>query len=133
MTDQVVLAIDYGTRRIGLAISKSTLAIPLKVIEFDQLQVAIQEIKKICDDYRVSQLVIGLSEQQMAYQTKVFASILEEKIDLPLDFIDETLSSQDAFIKLKERKKSLRDGPIDHFAAALILQEWFDTRDSSSE
>ena len=133
MKDQIVLAIDYGTKRIGLAISQSRLAVPLKVLEYDQMQSVIQEIKKVCDEHQVERLIIGLSEQQMAVQTRNFALALKKEVSLPQEFIDETLSSKDALEKLKDRKKRLRGEPIDHFAAALILREWLDINHPSSK
>ena len=49
---------------------------------------------------------------------------------IPIDFTDETLSSNEVEEKLKEKgiKKSTRTGPIDHFAAAIILEQWLENQ-----
>lgn len=117
------LAIDYGTKRIGLAISHASLAIPLEVIEYQNLEEAIARIEQVCQQKEVNQLVLGISEQQMAKQTKIFSDQLLKKIHLPIEFIDETLSSHDVREKMKERGKRI-SGPIDHFAASLFLEDW---------
>ncbi len=117
------LAIDYGTKRIGLAISFASLAIPLEVIEYQKIEEAITRIKQVCQENEVNQLVLGISEQQMAKQTKLFSEQLTKTINLPIEFIDETLSSHDVREKMKERGKRI-SGPIDHFAASLFLEEW---------
>lgn len=122
-----VLAIDFGTKRIGLAITHATLAVPLTVIEYDDIQQAVEQIKKICHDYSVSRIVLGLSENIMAKKTHDFGLILEKEIQLPVNYVDETLSSSEVRNKFKQRNKGLGGEPIDHYAAALILEEWLDS------
>ena len=118
------LAIDYGTKRIGLAISHATLAEPLMVIEYDQEAVALEKIAEICQEYQIKQLLIGLSEQLMADQTKQFAQHLAKAIDLPQFFFDETLSSHEVRQRFQERGKLMGRKTIDHYAAAVFLEEW---------
>jgi putative transcription antitermination factor YqgF len=119
------LAIDYGTKRIGLAISQAALAEPLQVIEYRDQTQAIATIVKICSQFGVEQLVVGLSEQAMAIKTRQFGMLLQQATQLPLAYVDESLSSLEVRQKMKARGKSLHGKPIDHFAAALILDEWF--------
>jgi putative pre-16S rRNA nuclease len=127
-----ILAIDYGSKRIGLAISHATLADPLVIIDngpdkSDQAQ-AIDRIKQICEDEGVEQIVVGISENEMAEKTKEFTQQLKGLIKLPIEFFDETLSSQIVRQKLVAAgiKQKKRRGPIDHYAAALILEEWIE-------
>src|SRR5260221_5199076 len=123
-----VLAIDFGTQRIGLAISRGTLAEPLKIIENPTHAVddprVVAEIKKVVDDEHVTQLVVGLSENTMAEKTRQFAQELQAQIKLPLEFVDETLSSHAVHEKLQFAGRAKRGQPIDHYAAAEFLQEW---------
>lgn len=119
-----ILAVDYGTKRIGLAVSHAALAEPLKVIKYKNLHQALRSIKEICDQLEIELIVVGLSEQAMAEQTQDFAHALEAATDLPVEFTDETLTSQMARRKLGRRDFSARRAPIDHYAAALILEEW---------
>lgn len=118
-----VLAIDYGTKRIGLALSHASLAVPLEVIEYQSLEEALTRINYLCQEHGVNQLVLGISEQKMAEQTRIFRDQLIKKVNLPIEFIDETLSSHDVREKMRERGKRIT-GPIDHLAASLFLEDW---------
>lgn len=124
------LAIDYGTQRIGVAISHASLAEPLTVIAntSDSNDKAIAELVKLLADQQIKQVVVGLSEKEMAQKTKDFVAELKQKTDLPVYFFDETLSSQAVESRLRQKgiKASKRQGPIDHYAAALILEEWLE-------
>ena len=130
-----ILGIDYGTKRIGLATNIGSFAEPLTILpnKIDQDHPIVAEetlvkLLEILEDRQIEQIVLGISEQEMAEKIKDFAVILEEKIKIPLDLMDETLSSQEVSRKMKEAKFSLkkRKGHIDHYAAALILEEWLD-------
>ena len=131
------LGIDYGTKRIGLAYNVLSLVEPLMVIDnqiSDDNPVAsdqsLSAIAQICQDRRIEQIVLGLSEAEMALKIKVFAKLLEEKIGLTVVLMDETLSSHEVGRRMKEAgfKLKKRQGPIDHFAAALILEDFLETR-----
>ena len=118
------LAIDYGTVRVGLALSMATLADPLTILPNNEN--LITSILDICTEHSVEILVVGISENEMAEKTKKFVTLLQEKTDLPVTYVDETLSSHTVHSKLKTAKKSKRSGDIDHYAAAEFLQVWLD-------
>ncbi len=120
------LAIDYGTKRIGLAVSQAALSEPLLVLQENNYDEILAQIKKICTQLNVEQLVLGLSEQKMADKTRRFGEKLKQDLKLPLEYVDETLSSARVKHVLKERKKLLHGRPIDHYSAALILDNWLD-------
>jgi len=129
------LGIDYGTKRIGLAINIASLVEPLVVlknqINKDQLianESVIAQIAEICKEHKIEKIVLGYSEAQMADKTKLFAQLLQDKIHLPVIFSDETLSSYEVGQKMKEASFSLkkRQGPIDHYAAAIILENFLE-------
>jgi putative holliday junction resolvase len=126
MTYPTVLAIDFGTQRLGLAISRGTLAEPLTIV--DNNEELLEKLKEICEKEQVTQLVVGVSEGKMEERSRSFGIKLSEMLHLPLEFADETLSSYQVHQQQKELGKS---GPlrthIDHFAAATFLQEWLDT------
>ncbi len=121
-----VMAIDYGTKRIGVAIAKSQLAEPLAVFENDQN--IFNQLQNVIDEHQIEHIIIGLSENDMADQTREFAQEMENVIELPFEFVDETLSSHEVEERLKQQgvKQALRQGPIDHFAAAIFLEEWLE-------
>lgn len=136
MKHQSLLAIDYGTKRIGLAVNQLSLAEPLLVLSPPDGGVidhkwAIQEIKKICQERKVERVILGLSENGMAERTKGFGRQLQTETGLPIDYFDETLSSQIVEKKIREsgmKQSRRRSEPIDHYAAAEILQGWLDTK-----
>lgn len=130
------LAIDYGQKRTGLAICDAgeSIASPLKVLAEPKL--LIESIVKIAKEEQVGAFVVGLplnmddgSEGEMAKRVREFASTLAGRIDLPLFFQDERLSSFDAESKmagLYTRKK--KKGRLDAVAAASILQAFLDNK-----
>lgn len=122
------LAIDFGTKRIGLAISVATLADPYQIIPNDQQ--TIPTIKRICLLENIKQILVGLSENETAQKTKIFAEQLKKESGLPVILFDETLSSKTVHTKLaaSHMKKSKRQEPIDHYAASEFLQEWLDVQ-----
>lgn len=117
------LAIDFGTKRIGLAVSHAKLAIPLEVVEYEKIEEALSRIEDLAVEHQVELLLLGISEQEMAAQTRSFGELLTQHLGLPLEYADETLSSNQVRAKLKERGKRII-GPIDHLAASLFLEEW---------
>jgi len=130
------LSIDYGTKRIGLAINVGALAEPLKVIsnQVDAKNPVVQadvlrEITAICAQHQIDQLVLGLSEAAMADKIKQFAAELSNASKLPITLIDETLSSYEVKRRMLEAGFALkkRQGQIDHYAAALILEDFLET------
>lgn len=116
-----ILGIDFGEKKIGLAISEGMLAEPLGIISItnDQLPII-----KLCQREKIEQIVVGLPEGRLAARVKKFASELAKLTGLPVEFQDETLTSQDAIAKMKEIGKKIKDE--DAIAAALILQSYLD-------
>lgn len=124
------LAIDYGLKRIGLAICDPSeiIASPLTVIKnSDKL---IDEIAKIIDSESVEALVIGLplnmdgSVGPQAEITQKFAQQLEKAVDIPIHFQDERLSTFAAEQKLNAADIKKTRAPIDAIAAAQILEDF---------
>ena len=120
------LGIDYGQKRIGVALSYGSLAEPLQIVPNDPHAVA--ALQALAAEHRVTGLVFGLSEQAMAEETQQFAERVSAAAKLPLKFMDETLSSVEVQGKLAESRAGKRQhtGPIDHLAAAHILQAFLD-------
>jgi putative holliday junction resolvase len=129
------LAIDYGTKRIGLARSvggDSGFAEPWQVLELDKFEdekELIVHLLELCEQAKISRIVVGISENVMAEKTKAFIKRLEKQTKLPIFTADETLSSQSARFKLRTAKLKKRRGPVDHYAAAEFLEEWLEMQD----
>ncbi len=120
------LAIDYGTKRVGVAVSRGSLAVPLVVLPNQEN--LFSELERIIAEEKAQKVIVGLSESEMAIKTKNFVLELKKRTDIPVIFIDETLSSQEVEQRLRQAgiKQKVRNGPIDHFAAALILEDWLE-------
>ena len=128
-----ILAIDYGLARIGLAISYVGLAEPLTIINNDMTSnepiigsQALAEIKQIVKAEKVDKIVLGISEQAMAKKSLEFFEILQSTFNLDVILVDEVLSSYEVEQRLKELPKKKRRQAIDHYAAAIILENYLD-------
>jgi putative Holliday junction resolvase len=128
MTEETILAIDYGTVRVGLAKSVLSLAQPLYIVGNNPD--LFRKIKELCLELQITTIVVGISENQMAEKTKAFVSELEKVCAVPVVLWDETLSSHTVHQKARELgwSKGKQQRPIDHLAAAEILQDWLDSR-----
>ena len=128
-----ILAIDYGLARIGLAISYAGLAEPLQVLKNDLSAknstigpLALAELKKIVETEKVEKIVLGISEQEMAEKTLVFYDYLKTLFNFEIILVDEVLSSYEVRQKLNELPKKNRYREIDHYAAAIILENYLE-------
>lgn len=122
LTTMRILGIDYGRKKIGLAVAEGSLAEPFKVVRVNSFEDAIEKVSKEIKVSNVSKIVVGISEGEMGEESKKFAE------SLGAETFDETLTSQDAQRLSIEagvsRKK--RKGMEDAFAAAIMLQNYLD-------
>jgi putative Holliday junction resolvase len=132
-----LLGVDYGERRIGLAIAEGSLAEPLAIVDVRNRKGALEKIAQICRQEEISQIVIGLPrdpEGNLTIEDRKIVDLareLRKLLGCPVVFGDETLTSQEAVRKMvevgKPRRKRRR---LDDVAAALILQEYLDHQES---
>ena len=131
------LGIDYGQKRTGLAICDGgeMIASPLKVLTVGQDEL-VAGIAKIVKHENVDAVVLGLPlnmDGTAGYQAKrvrAFAAQMKDRIDIPIHFQDERLSSFEAEgklsgVELTRKKKKKR---LDAVAAAAILQSFLDEK-----
>jgi putative holliday junction resolvase len=136
------LGLDIGRKRIGVAGCDGTglIATGITTIErqsFDQL---IADLQTICHDRQVQILVAGLPYSMdgtigtQAKQVQKVARAIAKALDLPLEFMDERLTSYQAeeFMRAQKISLSQNKGLIDRKAASLILQQWLDERRSQA-
>jgi len=141
-TISVVLALDFGTKRIGLA-SGDTLtrsARPRGAIANGPHGPDWAALQKHLDDLRPARLAVGEpynadgSASPLTEKARRFAAELQERCSLPVDLVDERWSSQDAEERLREerasgdRKRRVTKEAIDAAAAAVILERWFERK-----
>jgi len=121
-----ILGLDYGRRKIGVAISFGRLAEPLQVIRYKDREKMVAHIQRIVERQRIEKIVVGVSEGEMGEESKDFAKIFNAET------FDETLSSHDAIdLSIKSgmgRKK--RKEMEDAFAASVMLQNYIDLKSS---
>ena len=138
------VGLDIGEKRIGVAVSdvSGTLARPLGVLrpsglEVDALDVVSTEIARLAaEEDGLGEIVIGLprrldgSPSDMTPRVEQFARRLQTKTSLPVTLQDERLSSREAESRLALRDKDWRSrkARLDAAAAAVILQDYLDSR-----
>ena len=130
------LGIDWGERRMGFAVSdpQGIVATPLCTVEIENHTEALTEAARICGETEAECVVVGLpvnmdgSTGASAQKVHVFIEKLREKLDVPVEYMDERLSSalvERALISAdmsRERRKKVKD----KLAAQVILQSWLD-------
>lgn len=133
-----VLAIDYGQRRIGLALSDplGITAQPMEAIERRNNRSLMEELEKLITRWEVKMIVVGLpfnmdgSKGGKALQTtETFIQRLQERFDLPVIAWDERLTTVSAQRTLKEmdQKPKSQKGKVDTIAAQIMLQSYLDS------
>ena len=132
------LGLDVGKKRVGVAGCDGTglIATGLTTIERTSLKQDIEQLQKLVEEREVQVLVVGLPYSMdgtlgfQAQQVKKFAQRVGKALQLPVEYVDERLTSLEAEQQLKEQKRfSYRNkGLVDRQAAAIILQQWLDRR-----
>ncbi len=123
----IILGVDWGEAKIGVAISAGNLAVPLAVFTPESFAAG---ISKIIEDKRVEKIVVGVSENESEDKAREFGKKLQGKVNVPVEFSDETLSTYEAqymAIEAGVPQKKRREME-DAYAAALILQNYLDSQ-----
>ena len=137
-----ILGIDYGTKRLGLALSDEDriLASPLPVRVRANLTDDLKFIAQLVDEKGIEEIVLGLplnmdgSQGEMARAVQEFADELRSACNVPVMLFDERLTTSEAERVLvqadisRKKRKNLRDG----LAAVLILQGYLDSQRSGA-
>lgn len=129
-----ILCIDYGTARIGVAVATTPIAQPLGIIpngknpKLSEIVTdhALDAIGRLIQEFSIEKIIVGISEGEMADKTRRFIEKLKLHTDLPVEEIDETLTSVSAGSHMKHMHKAKRQGQRDHLAAAIMLQDYID-------
>lgn len=131
-----ILGIDYGEKRIGLAISDplGITAQGLPTIEYSNIQEALQKIMTIISEKEIGEIVVGLPKHmnnslgESARAALSFGERLKTHTGISVKTIDERLSTARAHKAMLEGNLSRkqRKGRVDMIAAQLILQNYLD-------
>lgn len=127
MSVETIFAFDFGVKRIGVAMGNTMIrqAQPVKVISALDNATRFAAIQALLDEWKPARLVVGLpmhpdgAEHDMTARARKFANQLNGRFNLPVELVDERYSS--AVISAR------RGETIDDRAAAIILQQYFDT------
>lgn len=133
------LSIDYGKKRIGLAVGQ---VIPKGAGVIDGaagVDKIVSEIEKVCLENEVEGIVIGLPRKasgdlgELAPEIDLFVQSLKKKLSLPVYFEEEDLTSVEAEDFFKEHKVEFdrKSGKVDELAAILILERYL-SKDKST-
>jgi putative holliday junction resolvase len=134
------VGIDYGTKRIGVAISDGIglVAHPLEVVRRKDLP---DVLTRISDEYGVEAVIVGLptaldgGEGESASRARALGAEIEDLLGIPVEYVDERFTSrmaEDALLKSDMRRAQRRE-TIDKVAAAIILQTYLDSRSTGNQ
>lgn len=122
-----ILAIDYGGKRVGLAIANGQAKLSRPLVTIENSPDLVDQLQNIIEKDLVDVVVVGLPRNLSGLdtqQTKIvqdFAEDLKSKLDKPIYFEDETLSS----VRVKEAAtKTLAKEEVDSLAACYILDDF---------
>ena len=132
---------DYGQRRIGLAVSdpSGTLATPVDtLVRRRGKRPPLRRLEEIAREKGAEMLVVGLpldlkgNENEWCAQVRAMGDALADRLGIPVAYVDERFSSvraEEAVRSIGLKKKAREDkARVDAAAAALILQSWLDGR-----
>lgn len=139
---QIILAFDFGQRRIGVACgdSVSRNAAPLGAVPVGPAGLPWDALDSLMSEWRPAVLVVGLpynvdgSESGSAGAVRGFADELAGRYALPVRLVDERYSSLEAGTRLRgarasgARKRRVSKADIDAAAACIILERWFNEK-----
>ncbi len=137
------LGLDVGSKRVGVAGCDRTglIATGITTIERTSFEKDVEYLKQLVNERQVQVLVVGLPYSMdgslgfQARQVQKFANRVAKALKLPMEYVDERLTSFQAeqLLIAENRSPSRNKSLIDRKAAALILQQWLDAKRARSE
>lgn len=132
-----VLGIDFGEKRIGIAVSDPTKSFASTLVTLQNNSSLIDEILKIIKIQQVDKIILGLPDEKNLSNQKIlelirsFKAKIEKATGLPVIFWNEEFTSviaKEKILQSVNKKSKRRDkGLIDRTSAAIILQEYLDS------
>lgn len=132
-----ILALDHGTKRVGVAISDEMqmIASPLEFIPAEPFADFLARLKEIIREKQVEQILVGMPRNMngsygpAAAKVQEFVAVLKETIAIPIKLWDERLTSTQAnrFLIQAEVRRDKRKEKVDKTAAAILLQSYLDS------
>src|SRR6266576_3079120 len=132
-----ILAIDHGTRRIGIALSDELkmLAHPIEPLPAEPLEAVFSELQNLIREKDVELILVGLPRNMdgsygpAAAKVQEFIAVLKDAVAVPIKTWDERLTSAQAnrFLIAADMRRSKRREKVDQTAAAILLQSYLDS------
>jgi putative Holliday junction resolvase len=132
-----ILALDHGTRRVGVAISDELkmIAQPLEYISAEPFGDFLARLKQILREKEVELILLGMPRNMdgsygpAALKVQEFAAVLKDNIATPIKLWDERLTSAQAqrFLIQGNVRREQRKEKVDKTAAAILLQSYLDS------
>ena len=133
------MAFDYGAKRTGVALGQeiTSTARPLTTVASANQQPDWRAIEALVAEWQPTQLIVGIPAEceknnSVRNEIKSFSRELRRRFNLPVHLHDETLTSDEAYVQLKNKRAQLKGkinkNEIDKYAAAIILESWMSTR-----
>lgn len=132
-----ILALDHGTKRIGVAVSDEMkmIATPLEYIPAEPFAPFLERLKQIIREKEVDLILVGMPRNMdgsygpAALKVQEFVAVLKETIAIPIKLWDERLTSAQAnrFLIQADVKRQNRKEKVDKTAAAILLQSYLDS------
>ena len=131
------IGIDFGTKRIGLALGSTLTGSARALSVLPNNGAFLNDLNKLIKEWQVTGLIVGLpldmdgEEQEITRQVRNFAKKIKNHCQLPVDFVDERLTSFEAERQFKDLRqnnqaKAKNKDQIDAMAAQIILQSYLD-------
>ena len=126
-----VMALDVGTKRIGVALSDylQVIATPHSTVQREPESKAIQEIVKIAKENRVEKIVVGVPvnmDGTQGFQAQNCIDFSQKILGFDIIYEDERLTSEEAEARLRERRVDFKKnkGLVDMESACVILEQY---------
>lgn len=131
-----ILALDHGTKRIGVAVSDELkmIAQPLEYVPADPFPAFLERLKELIRHYEIESILVGLPRNMdgsygpAALKVQEFVAVLRDAIAVPVKTWDERLTSVQAnrFLTQANVRRKDRREKVDKTAAAILLQSYLD-------
>lgn len=126
-----IFGIDYGRKKIGIALSVNGFVEPLVVVRATSYDEGLKKVRDLILAEKPEKIIVGVSEGEMGLEIEDFADDLAEiSTPTPIELFDETLSTRDANFIARESgvgRKKIKEME-DAYAATIMLQNYLDAR-----
>tara|TARA_Y100001954_G_scaffold60562_1_gene65837 strand:+ start:1246 stop:1653 length:408 start_codon:yes stop_codon:yes gene_type:complete len=130
-SEEEILGLDYGEKRIGVSISRlnKKMAIPHSIIQYKDIEMAFDEIKKITEHNNIKLIVLGMPKtlkNEIGFKAKevlLFKEKLSKNIKIDVEFEDERLSTVQALNSINKKSKNKY---VDDSSATIILNNYLE-------